>query len=223
MDKGWITSRHEFDYFQFGPHVLLLQWPKSKSFATMERILNWRDHILSFEYTAIEDITLGYHSLTLFFNSRRLSQQSLIKAIELSSLKDQQQPRERAVHIVKVDYSLQNGEDLPGVAEYTGLKIENIIELHTSPIYKIHFIGFLPGFLYLGGLDERLTLPRRNQPRISVPAGSVAIAAGQTGIYPIASPGGWHIIGRTDTQLFDPSHDPPCPYQPGDELKFEAI
>ena len=223
MERGWVRSRHEFNYFKYGSHALLLEWPASQSFKTMERVLKWRNYIDALHLQQIDDITIGYHSLTVFLNSRSLSQERLIELLESMKVDDTNIRQEKKTHTIPVDYSIEKGEDLPIVAAHTGLTIEDIISIHTSPTYKIHFIGFLPGFLYLGGLSESLIIPRREQPRVNVPAGSVAIAAGQTGIYPMTSPGGWHIIGKTDTDLFDPSSNPPCPFAPGDELKFEAV
>ena len=113
-----------------------------------------------------------------------------------------------------------DGEDLPEVASLTGLDAEEVVRRHTAPEYTVAFLGFSPGFPYLVGLDPALEVPRRDTPRTSIPAGSVGLAGGQTGIYPTASPGGWQLIGRTDVTLFDPERDPPALLAPGSRLRF---
>jgi KipI family sensor histidine kinase inhibitor len=113
-----------------------------------------------------------------------------------------------------------DGEDLPEVARLTGLEPEEIVRRHTAPEYTVAFLGFSPGFPYLVGLDPALEVPRRDTPRTSIPAGSVGLAGGQTGIYPAASPGGWQLIGRTEVALFDPERDPPTLLEPGSRLRF---
>jgi KipI family sensor histidine kinase inhibitor len=113
-----------------------------------------------------------------------------------------------------------DGEDLPEVAGLTGLDPEEVVRRHTAPEYTVAFLGFSPGFPYLVGLDPALEVPRRATPRTSIPAGSVGLAGGQTGIYPTASPGGWQLIGRTEVVLFDPERDPPALLGPGSRLRF---
>lgn len=113
-----------------------------------------------------------------------------------------------------------DGEDLPEVARLTGLDADEVVRRHTAPEYTVAFLGFSPGFPYLVGLDPALEVPRRDTPRTSIPAGSVGLAGGQTGIYPTASPGGWQLIGRTEVVLFDPDRDPPALLGPGSRLRF---
>jgi len=115
-----------------------------------------------------------------------------------------------------------DGEDLPAVADHTGLPVEEVVRRHAAPTYTVAFLGFSPGFPYLVGLDPSLATPRRATPRTAIPAGSVGIAGDQTGIYPSASPGGWQLIGRTELVLFDPDRDPPALLAPGGRLKFVA-
>jgi KipI family sensor histidine kinase inhibitor len=114
-----------------------------------------------------------------------------------------------------------DGPDLADVAAATGLQVDDVVELHCGAVYEVAFCGFAPGFGYLSGLPERLHLPRRATPRTSVAAGSVAIAAGYAAVYPGASPGGWHVLGRTSLVLFDPDGDPPALLSPGTCVRFE--
>ncbi|MCQ4323738.1 allophanate hydrolase [Stutzerimonas stutzeri] len=115
------------------------------------------------------------------------------------------------------------GADLAEVARACGLSQQEVIAVHCATEYRVGAIGFAPGFAYLGELDQRLVLPRRATPRTTVPAGSLAIAERQTAIYPQASPGGWHLLGRCPWRLFDATKEPPCPLQPGDRVLFQPI
>jgi len=115
-----------------------------------------------------------------------------------------------------------DGPDLGDIARHCGLSPAEVVQRHEAAEYVVYFLGFQPGFAYLGGLDEALHTPRRTEPRVSVPAGSVGIGGAQTGIYPLASPGGWQLIGRTLTPLFDPQAEPPTLLAPGDRVRFVA-
>jgi len=122
---------------------------------------------------------------------------------------------------IPVCYGGVYGPDLPDVARHTGLSEAEVIRLHSERVYPIYMLGFLPGFPYLGGMDPRLSTPRLPTPRTRIPAGSVGIGGMQTGIYPMASPGGWRLIGRTPMKLFDP--DRPLPYRAGDRIRFVPV
>ncbi|GAB2770901.1 5-oxoprolinase subunit PxpB [Salinimicrobium soli] len=130
---------------------------------------------------------------------------------------------ERNLFHVPVCYEEEFAPDLELVATQKKLTFEELIDLHTAPIYTLYFIGFLPGFLYLGGLDERLHISRKNEPRLRVQKGAVGIGEKQTGIYPKMSPGGWQIIGNSPVPLFDKKIDPPCEFSAGDKLKFYSV
>lgn len=126
-------------------------------------------------------------------------------------------PSASAPTVIPVVY---DGPDLPEVAAATGLSVEEVVERHAAPLYVVAFCGFAPGFGYLDGLDPLLRLPRRGTPRTRVPAGSVAIADEFAGVYPGASPGGWHLLGRTDAVLWDVERDPPALLAPGTRVRF---
>jgi inhibitor of KinA len=125
--------------------------------------------------------------------------------------------------LIPVAYGGDYGPDLRFVAEHNKLTIEEVIFLHTQPIYTVYMIGFLPGFPYLGGMNKMLACPRKSTPRKLVAAGSVGIAGEQTGVYPMQSPGGWQLIGRTPLSFFNPFNDPPALLSAGDVIKFTAI
>jgi len=124
---------------------------------------------------------------------------------------------------VPVCYGLGFGPDLGAVSAHCGFTVEQVIERHFATEYRVYFIGFSPGFPYLGGMDPALATPRLESPRKSVPAGSVAIGGNQTGIYPLSSPGGWRVIGRTPLRLFDPRRQPPALFQMGDRVRFRPV
>lgn len=125
--------------------------------------------------------------------------------------------------LLPVCYDPRLAPDLQDVAGIHGMSLDEVIRLHTAPEYLVHFLGFSPGFPYLGGLDTTLTTPRLAVPRTSVPAGSVAIGGAQTGIYPMASPGGWRIVGRTPVLLFDARAWPPAALRVGDRIRFQPV
>ena len=122
-----------------------------------------------------------------------------------------------------VVYGGEDGPDIENVAGYAGISASEVIEIHSSTDYRVYMIGFAPGFPYLGGLDERIATPRLKTPRVLVPAGSVGIAESQTGVYPNASPGGWQLIGRTATKLFDVNSPKPSKITPGSRVRFVPV
>lgn len=165
------------------------------------------------------DIVPGMNSLTLYLKQDI----ELAKWLEqLPDIWNNIKPNEFVAkhHKIKTHY---NGADLNYVANFHSLSIDDVINLHSEPLYAVLFLGFQPGFAYLNGLNKQLFTPRRSEPRVKVPKGSVAIGAEQTAIYPADSPGGWHIIGQTDIPLFDATQKSPCLIQPGDTLEFIPV
>ncbi len=124
---------------------------------------------------------------------------------------------------VPVLYGGEMGPDLPFVAENAGMTEDEVVKIHTSTEYLIYMLGFTPGFTYLGGMSDAIATPRLKQPRVKIPAGSVGIAGSQTGIYPIDSPGGWQLIGRTPVKMYDPDRETPILPQAGQYIKFYAV
>jgi KipI family sensor histidine kinase inhibitor len=131
----------------------------------------------------------------------------------------------RITRVIKIPvcYDLEFALDLDEVAQYAGLSAKEVVELHQTADYRVNCVGFTPGFPYLAGLPKNLATPRRVTPRKDVPAGSVAIGGAQTGIYPLRSPGGWNVIGRTPLRLFSPEKEPPSLLRPGDHVRFRSI
>jgi inhibitor of KinA len=165
-----------------------------------------------------------YRSLLVRYDPDRASFRSLAR--RLRRLADGGAPAgagpARVVEI-PVAYGGPYGEDLPDVVRHAGLSEEEVVARHCSRDYRIYMLGFLPGFAYLGGMDEALATPRLPTPRKAIPAGSVGIGGAQTGIYPQRSPGGWRLIGRTPLRPYDPDRDPPFLYGAGDRIRFRPV
>ena len=165
-----------------------------------------------------------YNSLIITYNPLTTERIEIIKLIEKlnKSEKDYKKVQKNTLDI-PVNYGGELGEDLEEVSKILSMSKEQIIDIHSSKSYYVFMIGFSPGFPYLGGLDKRLECPRLSTPRVEVPAGSVAIADRQTGIYPFKSSGGWRIIGNTDLKLFDKKNDSPSLIKPGIRVKFTPL
>lgn len=167
-----------------------------------------------------EEVIAAYTALTVFYDSlhvsyEQMSAEILTKCGEASGTEPATEGRE---HRIPVEY---RGPDLDSVAKATGMAPSEVVEAHSAVWYTVDLLGFVPGFAFMSEIDPRLELPRREQPRPRVPAGSVAIARKQTGIYPFDTPGGWHILGRTKVTLFDPNREEPSLFRAGDRVKFE--
>ncbi|MEA2627950.1 MAG: inhibitor of KinA [Chloroflexota bacterium] len=167
----------------------------------------------------VRQAVAGYASVTVQFDPDQATHESLAAAIKRLAAKRPPMAEPGRLHRIPVTY---DGPDIAEVAERLKLAREEVVEIHTRPIYRVFLVGFVPGWAYLGPLPEELELPRRHVPRTQVPAGSVAIAGRQSGIYPLPTPGGWHLIGRTPVKLFLPDSDPPCLFRAGDRVKFFA-
>lgn len=169
------------------------------------------------------EVVVGMNNFTLFFPFYSDTQQLIhqIKQLWQEIQAQSSQYQGRCVEI-PVHYGGEFGEDLWEVARFHQTTAEEVIRRHTAPTYTVFMIGFQPGFPYLGGLPENLHTPRRDVPRTKVPAGSVGIGGSQTGIYPFTSPGGWQLLGRTETALFDIHQNPPVLLNAGDQVRFVA-
>jgi inhibitor of KinA len=172
----------------------------------------------------VQEAVPTYRSLAIYYDPLVIGRDALKDQVQAlrNSLGDEGEKAPKIVEIPTV-YGGGHGPDLDFVAGHTGLSQDEVIRLHTEPFYHVYMLGFMAGFAYLGGLPERLSVPRLATPRLKVPAGSVGIAGTQTGVYPVESPGGWRIIGRTHRRLFDASDRVPTPILPGDKVRFVRI
>ena len=172
----------------------------------------------------LENVVPTYRAFMVQYDPLAVSAKTLEEMIkQLSgSLKQVGSAAGKLVEI-PVCYGGDFGPDMDQVASHCGLTLDEVIRRHTAPEYLIYMVGFTPGFPFLGGMDESLSTPRLEKPRTRVPEGSVGIANSQTGIYPVTSPGGWQLIGKTPLKLFAPHRETPFLYEAGDRIKFVAI
>ncbi len=187
-------------------------------------ILSAKDIIEQSDISGFIEAVPAYNSLLVIIEPSHFSADRVIKKLE-SLLRDVEplSLTNSQKHIIPVCYHTSLAPDLEQVAKHNGLTVEKVIEVHTGGEYPVYMLGFLPGFLYLGGLDKKIHCPRRDDPRSRIEAGSVGIGGDQTGIYPINSPGGWHIIGKTPIALLDISKSVPAIAKPLDTIQFKAI
>ena len=173
------------------------------------------------------EVVPAYAAVTVFFDPLHADGDALRErlaalASESSDLPPDHPAAVSSSHLISIPVHY-DGPDLAEVASRTGLSADEVIRRHSGREYRVYLLGFAPGFAYLGTLDPALVLPRRSAPRTQVPAGSVAIAGAQTGVYPLATPGGWHLIGTTPLALFDPAREPAALLKAGDRVRFEVI
>ena len=181
---------------------------------------------------AVIEVVPAYSSVTVYFDLVKMKKQTPKNKLVYDHLKEaveqlllQPLPRkEEEERLIKIPvcYDPEFATDIHSVASKNNLSVEEVIALHVSKIYRVYMLGFLPGFSYLGEVDERIATPRKSEPQ-PVASGSVGIAGKQTGIYPLASPGGWQIIGRTDLKIFDANADEPALLKAGDRVQFYSI
>lgn len=172
----------------------------------------------------ILEVIPAYQSLTIIYESLIISRKDIrYKLINIVNSPLPKITTQSKLINIPVCYDGEYGPDLKYLANYNKLSKQQVIQRHTEPTYLVHMLGFLPGFLYLGGLDKSLFCPRKSTPAIKIPKGSVGIGGEQTGIYPCSSPGGWQLIGRTPLSIFAPNAKNPFIASPLDEIKFYSI
>jgi inhibitor of KinA len=207
-----------------GDAALVLECPARVDTAINARVVSVRSNLLARCGDRIRDVVVGYHTLTVYFDPLEVDAVWLERELADAA-------RDASAHAsatgalidVPVCYGGAVGPDLTDVAASIGCSEREVVDLHLSCEYRVFVVGFVPGFAYMGPVAPALHLPRRSTPRTKVPPGSVAIAAGQTGIYPMETPGGWHLIGRTPVRPFDEARSEPVLFRPGDRVRFHAI
>jgi len=188
-----------------------------------ERVLRLNALVRAARLPGVVETLPTFRSLMIHYDPLLTENASIIAAV--ARLLDRGPGEARQVKLWRIPacYAAGHGPDLEEVAQRTGLGTAEIIRLHSGTRYQVYMIGFSPGFPYLGDLPAPLALPRRADPRVRVPAGSIAIAANITGVYPVESPGGWHLIGTTPVRLFDLRWPQPALLNPGDMVRFEPV
>ncbi len=206
-----------------GDAAWLVEWAARIDPAVSGRAVAFADAARHLD-PAVRDVVVGYCSVTVYFDPLRLDGDDLESQLRhLASTIPDAGETDGAEIDVDVCYGGEFGPDLTEVAAHVGISEADVIAIHAERRYRVYVVGFIPGFPYMASVDEKLALPRRATPRMRVPAGSVAIAAGQTGIYPRETPGGWHLIGRTHVKPYDRSRGNPFLFKPGDRVRFHPI
>ena len=227
LDAKESKPPYILEYHPYNEYSLLIQWPQIVSENILEELSAFKKTLQRLYPEAI--LTAAYASILLVFPERITSFSALKAQIkqgydtfsENSTCGIEQRPL--SLYKIPVCYEASFAPDLEAVCTQLKLSPEALISKHSQTTYTVYGIGFLPGFMYLGGLDSELEIPRKSSPRMKVPAGSVGLAAKQTGIYPCESPGGWQLIGQTPIPLFNPLQDPPFFAEVGDKIQFTPI
>ncbi|WP_117883399.1 5-oxoprolinase subunit PxpB [Aureibaculum luteum] len=217
-------SAFRLTYKCYGKSAILIEWPSKIDKKICEDVILFKNKILNNSSKEVVQVINTYSSLTIMYDSTI----NIIydDILDLKSLYQQEIDSEITKKYrweIPVCYDAQFGIDLEEVGSENELTNREIIDLHLSPIYTVYFIGFLPGFLYLGGLDKRLHIPRKSNPRLRVEKGAVAIGGVQTGIYPSISAGGWYVIGNSPISFFNVKAKEPCFAKASDEIQFKSI
>jgi len=211
-------------YRMMGDRALLVELGNEISPLVNKKVRDLFLYLKDRRVEGVVEIVPAYRSLLIVYDPLKTTLSVLKESLSKrhQTMGRSEAPRLRTLE-VPVVYGGEYGPDLNWVAEYHRLSPEDVVRFHTGTTYQVYMIGFTPGFAYMGELPDTLITPRKETPRISVPRGSVAIAQSQTGVYPVESPGGWQLIGRTPLNLFDPAKWPPTPLEMGDRVKFFPI
>lgn len=241
MNNGALGAGHlmETEIVPLGDTALVVKLGEAIHPAVNQKVRQLADYLEKNPFRWMVEYVPAFTSVTLYYDIMRLlselggtrEQEEDVYPFELAAafVRDELRklegtglPPSRVIQI-PVCYGGELGPDLTEVAEHHGLTPEEVIEIHTSADYLVYMLGFAPGFAYLGGMSERIATPRRQTPRLSIPAGTVGIAGDQTGVYPLETPGGWQLIGRTPIELFRPGQMPPTLLGAGNTVRFYPI
>jgi len=207
-----------------GDSALTVIFDNKLSEELTRKIMTFQHFVSNSLKEKVADIIPAYQSLTIILKPETISKRELFNTL-FERLSYPIQPFKYKSKLIEIPvcYELEYAPDLAVLSNRCQLSEQQVITIHSEKNYLVHMLGFLPGFLYLGGLDSRLNCPRKTIPATQVPQGSVAIGGQQTGVYPVRSPGGWHIIGRTPLKLFNPKKEIPVIASPLDKVKFVPI
>ena len=208
-----------------GDTMMLVEWEQAIDPAINQRVIALAERLETRLHHVVRDIVPAYCTVGIHFDPLSTDLAAVEQAIhqEARLLGEEEPPISRPPIEIDVRYGGADGPDLDAVAEWAGCSAERVIERHSATTYRVYMLGFVPGFAYMGRVDGAIAVPRRRVPRERVPTGSVGIAGEQTGVYPIASPGGWQLIGRTDAVMFDPFRAEPSLLRPGDLVRFAPV
>lgn len=226
-----MVSYHPYSIFPLGDTALTIDFGNTIDLSLNLKVQSLYHLLLDKNWKEVLDIVPAYSSISVYYDLcvipavevEKTAFEWMAEKIEyLTGEEIQLYPEAYRIIKVPVCYSLKFGTELEELAQHKGLTTEKVIQIHTSKSYRVYMLGFLPGFAYMGDVDDSISMARRPIPK-KVVAGSVGIAGKQTGIYPLACPGGWQIIGRTPLNLFDQQQSDPVLFKPGDEVTFYSI
>lgn len=206
-----------------GDSALLIRFEQKIDPAVNAQVLACMKAVREMQIEGISDLVPGYASLMVCYHPQVISYKALKERLAGMEIDTEAAAAETRTVVIPVCYGGEYGPDLAACAKRAGMSEEAFTVLHCSVSYPVYMLGFMPGFPYLGGLDERLVTPRLETPRVKIPAGSVGIGGSQTGIYPMDSPGGWNLIGRTPLKIYDPMRQEPFLIHPGDLVRFVPV
>jgi KipI family sensor histidine kinase inhibitor len=208
-----------------GDSMLLVELEPAIDPVTNERAIVLANRLRARGARGVRDVVPGYCSLGIHFDPLQLDLAALERAIhdEAAAIESLDAIPDRTPIEIPVIYGGADGPDLGAVAEFAGCTTDEVIARHSDKLYRVYMLGFVPGFAYLGRVDPSIAAPRHRVPRERVPAGSVGIAGGQTGVYPVESPGGWQLIGRTGKIMFDATASQPSLLAAGDLVRFVPV
>ncbi|HJZ66196.1 MAG TPA: 5-oxoprolinase subunit PxpB [Candidatus Acidoferrum sp.] len=218
------TTPFELRFQPASDQSLLLYFGDKISLTTHQKIAKFLKQVSANPVAGVVNLQPAYASVLIKFDLRTTSHDAVESAVRerLRHIEDVKLPAPR-LREIPICYGGEFGPDLQDLAELHGLAPDDVVKLHSNATYTVYFLGFVPGFAYLGGLPDQIATPRLATPRKSVPAGSVAIGGSQTGVYPASTPGGWRIVGRPPLRLFDPSAAHASFFELGDEVRFKPI
>lgn len=219
--------------FPLGDHALTVSFGSEVAPELNNQVLKLAQFVEQNQFSGIVEIVPAYASLAIFYDVLIVRRNfpafptafSAVKNFAENALQNLNEIAENNPRLIKipVSFAKESAPDLEFVGLTNNLTTQAVIEIFTAQTYRVYMLGFLPGFAYMGEVDERINTPRKQTPRLKVPKGSVGIAGRQTGIYSLASPGGWQIIGKTNVELFTPEAETPTFLQAGDLVKFYTI
>ncbi|SFB36420.1 5-oxoprolinase subunit PxpB [Algoriphagus aquimarinus] len=207
---------------QISPLIYEFEWDSKVSDQLLQHQLSLKANLQKDFGSAIIELRMGFKTLAVVL-SKPLEATLLEDWVKSLNLKKSLKALPEKIWQIPVCYSKETGRDLEALAKHKNISQEELISLHSQPLYRLHFYGFLPGFMYLNGLKEELHTARKSVPDLTVPVGSVAIGGSQTGIYPSSSPGGWHLLGQTPISLFDSKLSIPVFAIAGERIEFTPI
>ena len=213
----------EISYKPFGEQAILIEWPKQITESILKDLLGFKEKINRSEAENISEVRSAYQSLLIVYNTDFSFKKEVSLLEHIYKSEAIISSKTSKTWYIPVCYDDDFGLDLKSISESKKIPQSEIIQRHSQVLYTVYFIGFLPGFLYLGGLDEKLISPRKATPRQHIEKGAVAIGGNQTGVYPTDSPGGWNIIGKTPISFFDSNTDMPCFAEAGDQIQFYGV